>query len=361
MEALLTLAKRQLYEAASEAVNGTTEAGGPVVPECGGGNEYDGRLGLRISAVFAILAGSMFGALFPLACIHLRWLHMPRAVYLFARYFGSGVIVATAFIHLLAPANHHLGNACLGGIWEAYDWAPGIAMMSVWMIFLVDLTAGRYVEHKYGVSGEHHVPHMESALHDTSSSPASALASSSAASQEAAEDHEKHISSAEQHADLQRQIGAFLILEFGVLFHSVIIGLALAVAGTEFVTLYVVILFHQTFEGLGLGARLSVLPYRKGAWQPWALGVIYGFVTPLAIAIGIALRGTYDPVSRRGLIVSGVLDALSAGILLYTGLVELLAHDFIYTREKRSTGTLVYQVGCAMAGSALMALLGKWA
>lgn len=30
---------------------------------------------------------------------------------------------------------------------------------------------------------------------------------------------------------------------------------------------------------------------------------------------------------------SGVLDSLSAGILLYTGLVELLAHDFIFSRE----------------------------
>jgi zinc transporter 1/2/3 len=31
------------------------------VPACGGANEYDGRMGLRISAVFVILAGSTFG------------------------------------------------------------------------------------------------------------------------------------------------------------------------------------------------------------------------------------------------------------------------------------------------------------
>jgi hypothetical protein len=32
-------------------------------------------------------------------------------------------------------------------------------------------------------------------------------------------------------------------------------------------------------------------------------------------------------------IVAGVLDSLSAGILIYTSLVELLAHDFIFNRE----------------------------
>ena len=53
----------------------------------------------------------------------------------------------------------------------------------------------------------------------------------------------------------KQQIAAFLILEFGVIFHSVIIGLNLGVVGDEFSTLYPVIVFHQAFEGLGIGAR----------------------------------------------------------------------------------------------------------
>ena len=40
----------------------------------------------------------------------------------------------------------------------------------------------------------------------------------------------------------QQQIAAFLILEFGVIFHSVIIGLTLGTAGAEFSVLYPVIL-----------------------------------------------------------------------------------------------------------------------
>lgn len=42
-------------------------------------------------------------------------------------------------------------------------------------------------------------------------------------------------------------------------FHSLIIGLTLAV-NEEFITLFIVLVFHQMFEGLGLGSRLSSLP-----------------------------------------------------------------------------------------------------
>lgn len=53
----------------------------------------------------------------------------------------------------------------------------------------------------------------------------------------------------------RQQIAAFLILEFGVIFHSVIIGLDLGSAGSEFSTLYPVLVFHQSFEGLGIGGE----------------------------------------------------------------------------------------------------------
>lgn len=61
--------------------------------------------------------------------------------------------------------------------------------------------------------------------------------------------------------------------------------------------------------------------------------MLYAAITPLGIAIGLGVRTTYNPDSANAVIVAGTLDAVSAGILLYTGLVELLAHDFIFNRE----------------------------
>ena len=86
-----------------------------------------------------------------------------------------------------------------------------------------------------------------------------------------------------QERSFRQQIAAFLILEFGVIFHSVIIGLNLGTAGDEFDTLYPVLVFHQSFEGLGIGARMSAIPFPKRLnWLPWSLCAGYGLTTPIA-------------------------------------------------------------------------------
>jgi hypothetical protein len=51
---------------------------------------------------------------------------------------------------------------------------------------------------------------------------------------------------------------ALFILEFGIIFDSIFIGLTLAVSGEEFVVLYIVLVFHQTFEGIRFGSRLAI-------------------------------------------------------------------------------------------------------
>jgi solute carrier family 39 (zinc transporter), member 1/2/3 len=61
-------------------------------------------------------------------------------------------------------------------------------------------------------------------------------------------------------------------------------------------------------------------------------------------------------------IVSGVLDSISAGILLYTGFVELLARDFLFNPERtKDDRQLAFMVGSVLLGAGVMALLGKWA
>lgn len=120
----------------------------------------------------------------------------------------------------------------------------------------------------------------------------------------------------------------------------------------------------ELFEGLGIGSRLAYLKVPpKYNYVPVLAALVYGLTTPLGVAAGLGVRTTYNPGSARAAAVSGVLDALSAGILIYTGLVELLAHEFLFSREMREAGDgkMAYAVGCMMLGCGIMALLGKWA
>lgn len=62
-------------------------------------NDYDGgSIGVRASAVVVVLIASTVTTAFPVMATRLERVHIPLYLYLFARYFGAGVIVATAFI-----------------------------------------------------------------------------------------------------------------------------------------------------------------------------------------------------------------------------------------------------------------------
>ena len=382
-----------------------------------GQNQYSGGLGARISALFVILIVSTAATFFPVLAAKVPMLRIPVYVYLFARYFGAGVIVATAFIQyvffsiispsrsctkpssphavsanpnasLLDPAYGEIGpQTCVGmtGGWSSYSYVAGIVFSTVMLVFLLDFGAERYVEIKYGymdihpdveglvTSGQgnktHQAPHSSDpqdivrALREDEAitDPANKSANDPSALEKLGSDSEA--TSLAEERSFQQQIAAFLILEFGVIFHSVFIGLNLGTAGSEFATLYPVLVFHQSFEGLGIGARLSAIPIPKRlSWLPWALCTAYGLTTPISIAIGLGLRTTYNSGSYTANVVNGVLDAISAGILIYTGLVELLARDFIFNPERtKDNKRLTFMLVCLFVGAALMALLGKWA
>ena len=118
----------------------------------------------------------------------------------------------------------------------------------------------------------------------------------------------------------------------------------------------------ETFEGLALGSRIATLSFHRRDWRPWVMALAYSCTTPLGIAIGLGVRLSYDPNSERALISAGVFDAVSAGLLIYAGIVELLAHDFIHGEMRTAPGKIVYlAIGALLIGCALMSLLGRWA
>ena len=346
-------------------------------------NEVD-NIGLRIGAIFIMLGSSAVFTLLPIVMRRFPRLGTPQWIFDMFKYFGSGVIIATALIHLLEPATDALSAPCLNSDFQSYPMAYAFCLISMMLLFMSEFFAyrlGTRVLGKHAAESESHhhhaVGHMNAVVN--------------AHEQEHEHEHMVHHDECDMEeaipedklADVESDIvpvrssdvtaaseivGVF-VLEFGVVFHSVIIGLTLATSpmsdedGESFKVLFPVIVFHQLFEGIGLGSRLAYLPPSLGAWLPPLLALAYSIVTPVGMAIGLGLRQTYTQDSATGYYVTGIFDAISAGILLYTGLVELLAHDFIFSDSMRNAP--LYKVALNMfevcAGIAIMALLGKWA
>ncbi|OWT42783.1 ZIP family zinc transporter [Pochonia chlamydosporia 170] len=164
--------------------------------------------------------------------------------------------------------------------------------------------------------------------------------------------------------ETRRQLLQCLLLEAGILFHSVFIGMAISVAtGPAFVVFLIAISFHQSFEGLALGSRIAAIQFPKNSIRPWLMVLAYGFTTPLGQAIGLIVHKMYDPASMGGLLVVGFMNAISSGLLLYAGLVQLLAEDFLTEKSYRVLkGKKRLQAYLSVVGGALlMAVVGAFA
>lgn len=155
-----------------------------------------------------------------------------------------------------------------------------------------------------------------------------------------------------------------LLLEAGILFHSVFIGMALSVAtGPTFAVFLVAIAFHQSFEGLALGTRIAAIHFPRSSPRPWLMVLAFGATTPIGQAIGLFVHRFYDPMSQTGLLMVGIMNAISSGLLLFAGLVQLLAEDFLSEKSYKTLhGRRRVQAYLAVVGGAgLMAGVGAFA
>lgn len=94
-------------------------------------DQFSGSINLRIGGIFIILVTSLLTTLLPIITHRIPKYHMPAPAFDFAKYFGSGVIIATAFLHLLAPSVEELSSPCLNKAFGVYTFAFAFAMISM--------------------------------------------------------------------------------------------------------------------------------------------------------------------------------------------------------------------------------------
>jgi zinc transporter 1/2/3 len=142
----------------------------------------------------------------------------------------------------------------------------------------------------------------------------------------------------------------------------IVIGITLVVAGDSvFGTLFAVIVFHQMFEGIALGSIIAGLKATSLA-KKLIMGSAFAVVTPIGMGIGIGVLEHFNGNDPSTLIALGTLNALSAGILVWVGVVEMWAKDWMHGPLANSGWVLTASALFSLIlGMALMSLLGKWA
>ncbi|KAH9895843.1 Zinc/iron permease [Cubamyces lactineus] len=168
----------------------------------------------------------------------------------------------------------------------------------------------------------------------------------------------------------RRQVIGILVLQMGIMIHSLVIGLTLSItSGSEFTSLVIAIVFHQLFEGLSLGIRIAGLPSKRsedgfknlpGHILKPLLAMAFAMTTPLGIGLGIATLSGAKSTGPRLMLVQGVMSAVSAGMLIYAACVEMLAGDFVMDAHlwRSSVRRQVLALLSLFAGVAAMAAIG---
>ncbi|KAN0135229.1 Zinc/iron permease [Lactarius tabidus] len=440
----------------------------------------------RLAVMALIFCVSLFAVSFPAVSKRIRYLHIPPIVFFVGKHFGTGVILSTAFVHLLQDAFERLQDPDVRRYTGIGRWTGLIVLSSLLVIFLVEYISTAYVDHLHSYPSEPSTPKLEPAQLPPISSPPISPSQQQAPGDstpllgscsseppqkhrrytvagpdshghghnlipghhrhESHSRHEHHhidhprcvvtrfydaadggeecasakVSHVEDlqapepqrypvhshshghghghsHGDLEallehagsdagtdctaeeddaeraigrkRQIVGILVLQLGIMLHSLVIGFTLALAsGSDFESLATAISFHQLFEGLSLGIRIAALPVHPDPqqqqsslnWLRPLLALLFALTTPAGILSGLIV---FDAGHRGGgvgvKVAEGVLSAVSAGMLIYAACVEMLAADFVLdpTLWRASKGRQVLALASVGLGAAGMVLL----
>ncbi|KAK5825038.1 zinc transporter 4, chloroplastic-like [Gossypium arboreum] len=372
-------------------------------------------LKLKLIAIASILLAGVAGVAIPLIGKHRKFLRTDGSLFVAAKAFAAGVILATGFVHMLAGGTDALTNPCLPEYpWSKFPFPGFFAMVASLVTLLVDFVGTQYYERKQGLAkasteeqgrvdsldpdsdsgivlvvetkdgngkvfgeeeggGMHIVGMHAHAAHHRHSHPhgqdgCDGLLRSRAHHHDHDHGHDDghghshgHGHGGEDDDTGVRHVVVSQILELGIVSHSVIIGLSLGVSLSPCTIrpLIAALSFHQFFEGFALGGCISQAQFKT--LSATIMACFFAITTPAGIGIGIAIASFYNHYSPAALVIEGVLDSLSAGILVYMALVDLIAADFLSKRMSCNFRLQVVSYFMLFLGAGLMASLAIWA
>lgn len=331
-----------------------------------GGNQDDGeeldcsfeprnlKKPIRIGALFAVLATSALGVFPPVLATSVFKIDLQSLPMTFVKQFGTGVVLSTAYVHLAAESQEDFTNKCIGTL--DYDpTAMSLVLAGTFIAFVLEYGSARWLRQrkdrkKHIHSSDSEVDESKDKIDvvETTIDMSGAANMGCAAHSAALIDPTDKIS--------------VIIMEGGIIFHSALVGVAVTISSEDgFIALFIAILFHQAFEGIGLGSRIAGLK-DSSLFFKLSMCTYFTIITPIGMAIGLGVMDSMNSNDPATIWAIGTISALSAGVLIWAGLVEMLAFDWLFgdlSFAKRN------RVLCAMAGLVAgmicMSLIGKWA
>ncbi|KVH52325.1 zinc transporter 4, chloroplastic-like isoform X1 [Cynara cardunculus var. scolymus] len=388
-----------LFRNFSESMSTVSCSDSPELESC---RDEKAALILKFVAIASILIAGIIGVAIPLIGKKRRFLRTDTNLFFAAKAFAAGVILATGFVHMLPDATSALTNPCLPkNPWSKFPFSGFIAMMAALGTLVADFLSTQYYERKqekqiqavrvesvdlaseagivqvagkesnvkvFGeeegggihIVGMHaHVAHHRHS-HGSGQEGCDGQVGEYSDENPHMHSHSHGFNDDDDESGI-RHIVVSQVLELGIISHSIIIGLSLGVSQSPCTIrpLLGALSFHQFFEGFALGGCISQAKF--GSVHSMVMACFFAITAPVGVGIGTGVSKFYNANSPRALMIEGILDSISAGILVYMALVDLIAADFLSKRMRCNVRLQVVSYIALFLGAGLMAALAAWA
>ncbi|KAK9893375.1 hypothetical protein P389DRAFT_20454 [Cystobasidium minutum MCA 4210] len=288
-------------------------AGGPTEAQCdlsGIATSSAYLQHLRIAAIFIVLAASIIGVIIPLlpqiiiTCCSRRLRHRSSLsssessaeekstpssstssttskifrilkshrtwdeTFFVLRHFGTGVVTATAFVHLSYESMVELESPCIHLVYKPL--AGVLQMVALAIVFFIDCLTSRYLDrlrkrnterketalskfHQQYARNIHRRYRDENAIAGNADDAGdTSLAHSQRALSDDLEKEHAAVKAEDRRLDEKTKELELIIIEGGIVFHSMMVGIGTGTSSDDgFVPYLIAITFHQFFDGIG--------------------------------------------------------------------------------------------------------------
>lgn len=296
----------------------------------------------KVAAIGSILTAGGVGVSIPLLGRRTEALRPENDIFFMIKAFTAGVILATGFIHILPDGFQILTSPCLEQHpWRDFPFAGLVAMLASIATLMIETWATGFYNNMQSINkSPNQVENADQEAVEVAASPTSNV------------------------SNLVRQRTISQVLELGIVVHSLVIGMTLGSSGNlqTIKPLLVALSFHQFFEGMGLGSCISQAKFKSVSTA--IMAVFFSLTAPVGIGIGIGISSAYNSgatSSKGALVVEGIFNSASAGILIYMALVDLLAADFTNPRIQNNVRLQLGAQVSLLLGAGCMSVLAMWA
>jgi len=324
-------------------------------------------VGITIIGIAAVLLCSFLGTILPIIFRNKSFFREDTLLFSCIKLFGTGVILAVVFIHMVIPAGQILTSEYTYEIfYEKYTSFAGVfAILGIILTHIIQV----YTSHFLYKNNEN-PNHQKSS--DSSVTIAFDTEGADITEEKMYQNKNKNLSAIdgcaeEQHGLLhmmeskEKQIICYL-LEIGISLHSILIGIAFGMTNDEeLIVLMVALIFHQFFEGVSLSS-VFIEAHFKRFTAIIIMIFVYSLTLPIGAVIGLLIRSAIESTDKVYITTQGIIDAVAGGILIYDDLVNILSRHCNSNLFKRGSITRKNaQLIAFYCGIAVMAIIGIWA